>query len=108
MPVSARTGSGLARTIERSVGLQPFVTAVRVKIDTRRGGPLGTGRFRYHYLTAEMLDVRVRLSDRGVEVEAHLTHRKDLQYPLMSVEQVRTKTPRGRRNAARTDPSSDS
>ncbi len=65
VPVSARTASGLARAIERAVSLQPFVADVRVRIDPSRAGPLGRGRFAYHYLVAEMLDVQVRLVDRA-------------------------------------------
>jgi hypothetical protein len=89
VPVTARTAPGLARTIERAVGLQPFVVEVRVRIDPRRGGPLGQGRFAYHYLTAEMLEVRLRLADQGIEVEGRLAHRVDLRYPLMSIAAIR-------------------
>jgi hypothetical protein len=89
VPVTRRTAPGLARTIERAVRLQPFVVDVRVRIDPRQGGPLGTGRFAYHYLTAEMLDVRLRLADQGIEVMGRLAHRADLRYPLMSIDAVR-------------------
>jgi dihydroneopterin aldolase len=88
IPVSRRTAPGLARTIERAVALQPFVVAVRASIDPEQGGPVGRGRFAYRYLTAAMLDVRVRLKDGADEVEARLAHRVDLRYPLMSVERV--------------------
>ena len=99
VPLSARTAPGLARTIERAVGLQPYVVAVRVRIDPRRGGRLGRGRYAYRYLTAEMLDVRVRLADRGTQVVARLAHRPDLRYPLMRVESWAA--PRPRRKSAR-------
>ena len=89
IPVSPRTAAGIARTIERAVALQPYVVDVRAKVDPRRGGPLGRGRFAYRYLTAEMLDVTVRLRDGPEEVEARLAHRPDLRYPLMSVVRVR-------------------
>jgi dihydroneopterin aldolase len=85
MPVAASTAAGVARTIERAVALQPFVTRVRVRIDPRAGGPVGRGRFAYAYLRAEMLDVTVRLRDGPDEVEARLAHRPDLRYPLMRV-----------------------
>jgi hypothetical protein len=88
MPVSPRTAGPLARAIEAAVGLQPFVRSVRVRVDPKRGGPLGQGRFAYRYLTAEMLDVAVELVDGPVSVEARLQHRPDLRYPLMSVERV--------------------
>ena len=85
MPVSAATGPGVARMIERAVALQPYVAAVRVAVDPGRGGPLGRGRYAYRYLVPEMLDVRVRLRDGTEEVEARLAHRADLRYPLMTV-----------------------
>ncbi len=93
-PVAARTAPALARAIEAAVALQPFVRAVRVRIDLGRGAPAGRGEFAYRYLTAEMLDVTVRLADRGTEVVARLAHRPDLRYVLMHVERV--SSPRGR------------
>jgi dihydroneopterin aldolase len=90
IPVSPRTAPGVARTIERAVRLQPYVVAVRVTIDPSRGGPVGTGRFRYRYLTPEMMEVVVRLQDGEEEVEARFRHRPDLRYPLMSVTRVRS------------------
>jgi dihydroneopterin aldolase len=96
MPVSRSTAAGVARTIERAVGLQPYVARVRVRVDVTRGGPAGRGRFGYRYLTPEMLDVRVLLRDRAEEVEARLVHRPDLNYPLMHVVRLRS-APAGRR-----------
>jgi dihydroneopterin aldolase len=89
IPVSRRTAAGIGRTIAAAVRLQPYVVAVRATVDPDRGGPIGTGRFGYRYLTAEMLDVTVRLRDGDEEVEARLAHRPDLRYPLMSVTRVR-------------------
>jgi dihydroneopterin aldolase len=88
IPVSRRTAPGVARTIERAVALQPYVVRVRARIDVRRGGPLGRGRFAYRYLSAEMLDVAVRLKDGADEVDARLAHRPDLRFPLMRVERA--------------------
>ena len=88
IPITPRTAAGLARAIERAVRLQPYVARVRVRIDPARGGPVGTGKFAYRYLTAEMLDVTVGLVDGPEEVEARLAHRPDLRYPLMSVTRV--------------------
>jgi hypothetical protein len=96
MPVSPETAPGLARTIERAVSLQPFVTAVSVRIDTERGPAAGTGRLAYRYLTPEMLAVEVTLQDGATTVVAGLDHRADLNYPLMSVLSVDTLEPDGR------------
>jgi len=98
-PVSPRTAPHLARTIEHAVGLQPFVRSVRVRIDPRRGGPMGRGRFAYRYLTPPMMRVAVTLADGPVEVTATLEQRDDLRYPLMSVASVRESVGRPRRGA---------
>lgn len=87
-PVDGRTARDLARTIERAVGLQPFVRSIHVRIDPERGGPVGRGRFAYRYLMAEMIEVRLELADGDVSVAARLDWRPDLAYPLMSVERV--------------------
>jgi dihydroneopterin aldolase len=84
-PVSDGTARGLARTIEEALRLQPYVRAVRVRIHPARAGPVGTGRFGYRYLVAEMLTVSVTLSDGRESVRAELAHRADLRYPLMRV-----------------------
>lgn len=85
IPVSPRTARGLARTIERAVGLQPFVERVRVTVRPTRGGPIGRGRFGYRYLTPEMLDVTATLRDGPTQVVVRLQHRPDLRYALMRV-----------------------
>lgn len=100
IPVSPRTAGPLARAIESAVGLQPFVNRVRVRIVPSRGGRLGRGRFGYRYVTAEMIDAVVTLTDGRARVVARLSYRPDLRYPLMRVERLqtarrRTHRPRG-------------
>jgi hypothetical protein len=105
VPVAPRTAPGLARAISAALELQPFVARARVRIDPARGGAVGRGRFAYRYLTAEMLDVRVRLEDGPTRVVARLAHRSDLKYPLMRAESVapasRTTSPGSARRRAR-------
>lgn len=97
-PVSARTAAGLATTIGRALRLQPFVVRATVGIDVDRAGPVGSGAFAYHYLTAEMLRARVVLRQGPTEVTAELAHRADLRYPLMRVVRVREATSRPSRS----------
>lgn len=99
-PVSPRTAPALSRAIEAAVGLQPFVRSVRVRIDPHRAGAPGRGRFAYHYLTAEMLDVTVELVDGPLAVVARLKHRPELRYPLMSVVRVGRRRGIGRARSA--------
>ncbi|MHB1434916.1 MAG: dihydroneopterin aldolase family protein [Thermoplasmata archaeon] len=89
IPVAPRTAPGLARAIEAAVGLQPFVEKVRVRIDVRRGGPVGRGRFAYRYLKPEMLRVDLTISDGSNRVDARLEYRPDLRYPLMTLARIR-------------------
>jgi len=95
IPVAPRTAPALAQAIEAAVGLQPFVERVRVRIDVRRGGPVGRGRFAYRYLTPEMLRVKLTVSDGRHRVVATLQYRPDLRYPLMSLARLK----RGRRRS---------
>ncbi|MGA8663651.1 MAG: dihydroneopterin aldolase family protein [Thermoplasmata archaeon] len=95
IPVSSTTARGLAETIERAVGLQPYVTRVEVRIDPARGPRPGRGRFAYRYLTPEMLDVRIQLRDGASHVEARLVHQPELRYPLMSVDRTSPRSAHG-------------
>ncbi|MCI4335154.1 MAG: dihydroneopterin aldolase family protein [Thermoplasmata archaeon] len=94
IPVTPRTAPALARTIASAVELQPFVEKAQVRVDPKRGGPVGTGRYAYRYLTAEMLHVQVTLRDGPESVVVALEYRPELHYPLMHV--VRTARARRR------------
>jgi dihydroneopterin aldolase len=85
VPVSSATAPRLARAIEEAVSLQPFVRAVRVKLRPDRGGPHGTGRFGYHYLTAPMIHATIELRVGQATVVAELAFEEALRYPLMRV-----------------------
>ncbi|MCL4324639.1 MAG: dihydroneopterin aldolase family protein [Candidatus Thermoplasmatota archaeon] len=87
VPVARRTAPTLERAIEAAVGLQPYVTEIRVRIDA--GKARGKGRFAYDYLGAEMLQARVTLHVGKAWVTAEIVFRDDLQYPLMRVLEVR-------------------
>jgi hypothetical protein len=101
IPVDPRTAPALGRAIEAAVRLQPYVREIRVRVTPARGPPVGWGRYGYRYLTPEMLDVSVRLEDRGVEVVARLRHRPDLRYPLMDVVRAGARRTRPRPRTAR-------
>jgi dihydroneopterin aldolase len=97
IPVSAKTAKALARSIEAAVALQPFVERVQVRIRPAKGGAVGRGRYGYRYVTAEMIDARVTLTDGSTRVVARLSYRPDLRYPLMHVESARRTRPPPRR-----------
>lgn len=100
VPVAATTAVGLARAIERAVGLQPYVRKAVVRIHVDRAGARPEGRFAYHYLTAEMLEATVTLADGTAEVTARVDFVPEFRYPLMRVTAVSSPRP-GRRRTTR-------
>ena len=88
-PVSTKTAKELETAIEKSVSLQPWVSAVKVKIDIEkvrkweRESP-----FKYCELQGEMLNVEVVVGYEDVEVHARIKYNEEMFYPLMRVEKV--------------------
>jgi hypothetical protein len=85
VPVSGTTAGSLEKAIEEAVSLQPYVKEVHIEIDPERGGPVGSGRHGYRYLTAPMLLAEIVVEVGGARVKALLSFREDLKYPLMRV-----------------------
>ncbi|HEX59565.1 MAG TPA: hypothetical protein ENF26_05410 [Methanomicrobia archaeon] len=84
-PLSLETVEVVENAISRSVSLQPYVKAVKVRID-REKVRVRTTRFGYCELCGDMLDVQLVVEYRGVKVHASLKF--DGEYPLMFLESV--------------------
>jgi hypothetical protein len=93
VPVAPASAPGLARAIANAVRLQPYVIGAQVRIRPSAGGPTGSGRYSYRYLSAEMLRATVHLRDGDVEVSARLDYVPELRYPLMRVTRIGTPRP---------------
>ena len=88
-PVSTKTARELETAIEKSVSLQPWVSAVKVKIDREKVRKWEReGQFKYCELRGEMLDVEVVVGYEEVEVHARVKYEDEVGYPLMRVEKV--------------------
>jgi hypothetical protein len=88
-PVSTETVEELKTAIERSVSLQPWVSSVEVKIDREKVRKCeNENQFRYCELSGEMLDVKVVVRYRAVDVHARVKYEEEMDYPLMRVEKV--------------------
>ena len=86
-PVSESTLRGLERSIEDSIGVQPFVESVTITITLATG--LSTKSVvKYTSLTAEMIVAEVILSDDSSRVLAKMEYNKELDYPLMSLHRL--------------------
>jgi hypothetical protein len=86
-PVSTDTVDELETTIERSVSLQPWVSSVEVKIEREKVRE-SENKFNYCELRGDMLDVRVVVRYKVVEVHARVKYDEEMDYPLMRVEKV--------------------
>jgi hypothetical protein len=88
-PVSTKTAKDLETAIEKSVSLQPWVSAVKVKIDREKVRERENGnKFKYCELRGEMLDVEVVVGYEEVEVHARVKYEEEMGYPLMRIEKV--------------------
>ena len=88
-PVSTKTAKVLETTIEKSVSLQPWVSAVKVKIDIEKVRECENGnKFKYCELSGEMLDVEVVVRYEEVEVHVRIKYDEEMFYPLMRVEKI--------------------
>lgn len=88
MPISPKTLRDVESFLEETISLQPYVREVSVKLDGRRIE--GRSRaFGYCSLSPEdLLEIRVKVEVDGCLVEARLSYRDDLEYPLMELEGV--------------------
>lgn len=82
-PLSPRNVEAVERAMEEGARVQPFVEAVRVRID--RGKLRGRGPYKYKSLTGDMLDVEVTVRYRGATARCALRYVGELRYPLMHV-----------------------
>ncbi len=87
-PIARETAAAVETAIEQAVGLQPFVTAVRVRLDREM---MVTNRFGYSELAGRMFDVEIRTRVGGASCTARL-HLED-DYPMMEIVEIH-ETPR--------------
>ena len=89
-PVSTETAKVLETAIEKSVSLQPWVRAVKVKIDREKVRKReAENPFKYCELRGEMLDVEVVVRYEEVEVHARVKYDEEMVYPYRFVDLVK-------------------
>jgi len=92
-PLSLDNVVSLEEAIERACLVQPFVERIKVNID-RRGLSKKSGLYDYTTLTGDRLDVSMCIVCQGFRVEARLAYDRELEYPLMWIEDIGADTPR--------------
>ena len=87
-PISKTNVEVLEKSIAEGARVQPFVKDAYVKIDRSKLRDKST-EFDYLTLTGDMLDVKLTVKFRDVEVICEMKHIKEMDYPLMYVKEVK-------------------
>ena len=86
-PISKTNVEVLEKSIAEGAMVQPFVKEAHVKIDRSKLREKST-EFDYLTLTGDMLDVRLTIKFREIELVCEMKHIKEMNYPLMYVKEV--------------------
>ncbi len=86
-PVSSNNVEVLEKSIEEGAKVQPFVKDAVVRIDRSKLREKST-EYDYLTLTGDMLDVKLTMKYKDVEVICEMKHIKEMDYPLMYVKDV--------------------
>ncbi|MBP5474746.1 MAG: dihydroneopterin aldolase family protein [Methanomicrobium sp.] len=79
-PISPKTAASVEKAIENAVGLQPYVTDIKVKIHT---GMMVINSFGYSELAGKMFEVRITTVYEGAKCVAEL--KLENEYPMMKI-----------------------
>lgn len=86
-PFNSDTVADLEGLIAETIGVQPYVDDVTVRID-RSVFDRGDDTYSYVSLTGEMIDAVVRIVMGDVSVTAEMRYDPELDYPLMYISSV--------------------
>ena len=86
-PFNRDTVADLERLIAETIGVQPYVDDVTVRID-RSVFDRGDDTYSYVSLTGAMIDAVVRIVMGDVSVTAEMRYDPELDYPLMYISSV--------------------
>lgn len=86
-PLSKDNVDVLEKSIAEGAKVQPFVKDAHVKIERSRLREKST-EFDYLTLTGDMLDVKLTVKFKGVEVICEMRHIQEMDYPLMYIKEV--------------------
>jgi len=79
-PIARETAAGVEATIEQAVGLQPYVTEIRVRLNRDM---MVSNRFGYSELSGRMFDAEITTTVGATVCRARL-HLED-DYPMMEI-----------------------
>jgi hypothetical protein len=87
-PVNLRTVDSLEKAIAESISVQPYVKSILVSIDRQMIRSRLNSEFGYCELEGRMLDVNLSMKYGSAMVKASLRFNRELDYPLMKIEEI--------------------
>ncbi len=87
-PISLETIDDLARTIEQSIILQPYVRSISVSIDREMVQKKLNPKFKYCELEGRMLNVSLQILYKNTIAQVELVYDEAQDYPLMSIKKI--------------------
>ncbi len=84
-PLDLAAIPSLESAIQKSIGVQPYVEDIKVRIDPDRVSAK-TNKFGYAELEGSMLDVELVVAYGGAKVLVKMQYDEDAEYPLMFIE----------------------
>ena len=87
-PINTDMIEGLARMIEESIGVQPFVRSISVIIDPETVKKKQNPEFGYCELEGRMLHVSLDVLYKNIIVHAEMCYDEEKDYPLMSINKI--------------------
>lgn len=89
-PINTDTVDDLARTIEQSVGVQPYVRSVGVSIDREMVAKKQNPVFGYCELEGRMMHVSLQVLFKNTIAGVELAYDEEKDYPLMRIQKIET------------------
>ena len=87
-PINVDMIDGLARVIEESIGVQPFVRSISVTIDREMVEKKQNPGFGYCELEGRMLHISLQVLYKNVIAHAQMCYDEEKDYPLMSIKKI--------------------
>jgi hypothetical protein len=93
IPISSnpRVIESIENGIEASISCQPYVKSVKINLNREKIQGTKATEFDYDELTGTLIAATVVLEFNAIEITAKVKWIEELKYPLMFIEEIRTK-----------------
>ncbi|WP_462272598.1 dihydroneopterin aldolase family protein [Methanohalophilus sp.] len=88
-PLNLQNVDSLEKAIAESISVQPFVEEINVNINRDMIAAKLNGEFGYCELEGKMLAVGLRVIHGDTKIRASMNYNKELDYPLMEINEVK-------------------